>query len=86
MYGKIDTRAAEMPTWNGFLHTTAGAVESNSVAAQDLQERVLTDFNKILLDNTIQQTVIMESMKAALELVAKNTDPNQQPSVGGTIT
>jgi len=85
MYGKIDTRAAEMPTWNGFLHTTSGAIESNSVAAQDLQERVLTDFNRMLLDNTIQQTVIMEAMKSALELVAKNTDPNQQPSVGGVI-
>jgi hypothetical protein len=86
MYGKIDTRAAEMPTWNGFLQTTSGAIESNSAAAQDLQERVLTDFNKTLLDNTIQQTVIMKAMEAALELVAKHTDPNQQPSVGGTIT
>ena len=86
MYGRIDTRAAEMPTWNGFLQTTSGAIESNSVAAQDLQERVLTDFNKTLLDNTIQQTVMMEAMKSALELVAKNTDPNQQTSVGGIIT
>jgi hypothetical protein len=86
MYGKIDFRAAEMPTWNGFLQTTSSAIESNSVEAQDLQERVLTDFNRTLLDNTIQQTVIMEAMKAALELVAKNTDPNQQPCVGGTFT
>jgi chromosome segregation ATPase len=86
MYGKIDTRAAEMPTWNGFLQTTSGAIESDSVAAQDLQERVLNDFNKTLLDNTIQQTVIMEAMKTALELVAANTDPNQQPSVGGTVS
>ncbi|MDR0326727.1 MAG: hypothetical protein LBI05_00370, partial [Planctomycetaceae bacterium] len=85
MYGKIDTRAAEMPTWNGFLHTTSDAVESNSVAAQDLQERVLNDFNKTLLDNTIQQTVIMEAMQAALELVAKNTDPSQQMRVGGSL-
>jgi len=30
--------------------------------------------------------VMMEAMKSALELVAKNTDPNQQPSVGGTIS
>jgi len=86
MYGKIDTRAAEMPTWNGFLQTTSGAIESNSIVAQDLQERVLTDFNRTLLDNTVQQTVIMEAMKAALELVVKNTDPNQQPCVGGTFT
>jgi hypothetical protein len=86
MYGKIDTRAAEMPTWNGFLQTTSGAIESNSIAAQDLQERVLNDFNKTLLDNTIQQTVIMEAIKNAMELVAKNTDPNQLPSVRGYIT
>jgi hypothetical protein len=85
MYGKIDTRAAEMPTWNGFLQTTSGAIESDSVAAQELQERIINDINKALLDNSLQQTVIMETMKAVLEQVAKNTDPNQQPRTGGTV-
>jgi membrane-associated HD superfamily phosphohydrolase len=86
MYGKIDNRAAEMPTWNGFLHTTSGAVESNSAAAQELQERILTDFNTAMLDNMKQQTIIQKALQAAMELVAKQTDPNQQPYVGGHIS
>jgi chromosome segregation ATPase len=34
MYGKIDTRAAEMPPWNGFLHTTSDAVESRNAKSR----------------------------------------------------
>ena len=84
MYGKIDhDKAAEMPAWNGFLRTTAGAVESNSVAAQELQERILNDFNKVMIDEAKKQSVMQAAMKAAMEQVVKNTDPNQQPSVGG---
>jgi hypothetical protein len=56
------------------------------VAAQDLQERILTDFNTALLDNMKQQTIIQQALQAAMELVAKNTDPNQQPYTGGVIT
>jgi len=84
MYGKIDT-AIEMPTWNGFLQTTSGAVESNSVAAQELQERVLNDINRAVLDESKRHTVIMQTLQAALEQVAKHTDPNQQPYVGGHV-
>jgi hypothetical protein len=84
MYGKLAQRADEMPVWNGFLSTAAGAVESNSVAAQEMQERVLNDFNKVMMNNTIRQTVLLEILRTALEQVAKNTDPNQQPFVGGT--
>jgi chromosome segregation ATPase len=86
MYGKMDSGAAEMPTWNGFLQTTSGAVESNSVAAQELQERVLNDINTAMLDESKKHTVIMETLRAALEQVAKHTDPNQQPFTGGVIS
>jgi hypothetical protein len=87
MYGKMDMdkKAAEMPTWNGFLQTSAGAIESDSVAAQDLQERILTDFNTAMLDNTKQQTIIQKALQTAMEQVVKNTDPNQQPMVGGSV-
>jgi DNA repair exonuclease SbcCD ATPase subunit len=83
MYGKMDQQVAEMPAWNGMLRTTAGAVESDSVAAQELQERVLNDFNRILVDNAQQQTVIQQAMKNAMEQMVKNTDPNTRTFVGG---
>ena len=83
MYGKMDQQVAEMPAWNGMLRTTAGAVESDSVAAQELQERVLNDFNRILVDNAQQQTVIQQAMKNAMEQMVKNTDPNNHTFVGG---
>jgi len=74
-----------MPTWNGFIRSTAGAIESDSVAAQDLQERIVNDFIKVLVDNAVQQTVMQKSMEEALNQMVKNTAPhNQMRPVGGT--
>jgi len=84
MYSKIDKRALEIPVWNGFLNTTAGAIESDSIAAQELQERMLNNFNS-MLNNVEQLTVLQKAMQAALQQVVKNTDPNQQPYVGGYV-
>jgi len=82
MYSKIEK--PEMPVWNGFLNTAAGAIESNSVAAQELQERIVNDVNKAMLDETKHHTILHAAIKAAIEQVVKNTDPNQQPRyVGG---
>jgi hypothetical protein len=88
MYGKMDVdRMAEMPVWNGMLRTTAGAIESNSVAAQELQSRVLNDFNKVLVDNAVKQTVAQEAMRRAIDQMVKNTDPNNQHQpVGGFVS
>jgi chromosome segregation ATPase len=83
MYSKLNKETAKMPAWNGFLNTTSGAVESNSVAAQELQERIMNDFNKAMLENVKQQTVAQKAMEAALKQIIKNTDPNQQSIVGG---
>jgi len=85
MYGKMDKQALEMPEWNGFIRTTAGAIESDSVAAQELQERILNDFNKVLVDEARKQSVMQSAMQAAMEQVVKNTDPSMQPSVGGSV-
>ena len=84
MYGKVDKNALEMPVWNGFLNTTAGAIESDSVAAQELQERIMNDFNKVMIDETKKQSVMQAAMRAAFEQIVKNTDPNQQQRVGGS--
>ena len=83
MYSKMDKE--EMPVWNGFLRTTAGAIESDSIVAQELQERVLNDFNNVMLDNVKQQTIIQEVLKTAMLQVVKNTDPNQRVVVGGYV-
>ena len=84
MYGKLRKEVAEMPVWNGMIRSTAGAVESDSIAAQELQNRILNDFNKVLVDNAVKQTVLLETLKAAMAQVVKNTDPNQQRPVGGS--
>ena len=85
MYSRIDKERAEMPVWNGFIRSTAGAIDSNSVAAQELQERIMNDFNRDLLDNTKQQTVMMKVLKAAMLQMVKNTDSKQQGFVGGSV-
>ena len=85
MYSRMENEAAEMPAWNGFIRSTAGAIESDSVAAQELQERILNDFNKVMLDNVQKQTLAQEIMRAALQQIVKNTDPNQQGKVGGHL-
>ena len=87
MYSRVDhDKAAAMPAWNGMIRTTAGAIESGSVAAQELQERILNDFNKVLVDEAKKQSVMQAVMQAALQQIAKQTDPNQQPYVGGTLS
>ena len=87
MYGRVDhDKAAEMPAWNGMIRTTAGAIESGSVAAQELQERILNDFNKVLVDEAKKQSIMLAVLQAAMQQVVKNTDPNQQPCVGGTLS
>ena len=87
MYGKMDMdKFAEMPVWNGIIRTTAGAVESDSIAAQELQERVMNDFNKTMLDNAQKQTVIQEQMREALQVMVQYTNPNNQMRpVGGSV-
>ena len=85
MYSKMDT-AVEMPAWNGFIRSTAGAVESDSIAAQELQERILNDFNTEMLDNAKQRLVIQKQMNEALKQMVKHTDPNNQMQpVGGSV-
>ena len=56
-----------------------------SVAAQELQERILNDVDTALLDNTKEQTLIMQTMKEALQQMVKHTDPNQHSFTGGSI-
>ena len=85
-YSRMEKEAAEMPAWTGFIRSTAGAVDSDSIAAQELQERILNDFNKVMLDNIQKQTVIQEVMKTALQQMVQHTDPhNQPPPVGGSV-
>ena len=85
MYEKLDKKAMEMSGWNGMIHTMARPVESGSVAAQELQERIVQDFNKSMLVNVNKQTILQQQMTLALEQMVKNTDPNQQGKVGGSL-
>ena len=75
-----------MPVWKGMLQTTQGAVDSDSVAAQELQERVLNDFQTAMLTETKNHTVLFQMMKEALIQMEKHTNPqNQSQPIRGYV-
>jgi hypothetical protein len=79
MYEKLDK--SEMPTWNGIRNSTASAVESGSVQAKELQNRILNDVNKALLDSSKEQTILQKTLVTAMNELVKMSDPRY---VGGS--
>ena len=85
MHGKMDKDKEEMPEWSGLIRSTAGAIESGSLQAQELQERVMNDFNRNMLDNSNKMVIIQKAMEEALKQMVIHTDPSNQSYIGGTV-
>ena len=84
MYSKLEKEV--MPVWRGFSRSTASAIDSDSSQAQDLQERILNDFDKSMLDTAKQQLVITKVLHEALMQIERNTHPSYQSDpVGGAV-
>jgi hypothetical protein len=56
-------------------------VESGSVQARELQNRILNDINKALLDNSKEQTMLQKALLEAIKELTKMSDPHY---VGGS--